>query len=554
MANYYINNHDEFNNVDINEIIQFGSNKKKWKTLKHNGVLFPPEYIKHNVPVIYEGSNIVLDSAPEEYATLYAKHYDSDYIKSSVFRKNFWKDWKKVLGKDHIIQNLESCDFKLINDYLISKREEKKILTPEEKEKEKKIKDEYESKFKTAIVDGVEQEVGNFRMEPPSIFLGRGCNPKLGKLKKRIYPEDVIINIGEDEQIPETLEGHKWGKVIHNTNSEWLAAWKDTITGKIKYLWLGATSELKAKSDKEKFDMARKLKRKIKTIRAKNDLELNSNDSFMRQLSTALYFIDIFALRVGNEKGADTADTVGTTSLRVEHIKFLDDNKIELDFLGKDSVRYKKVLPVDERIYRNLKEFTKNKSDDDQLFDEINAGDVNKYLRSFMPNLTAKVFRTMNASALFQKELNKISNKYENYEEDDKVNVLLDEFNKANAKVAMLCNHQKNINKSNNKQIDNINEMIKKQRRALRKARKSGKKNLERIEMIEQKIKKLKARKEMKIELKNVSLGTSLQNYIDPRLVYFFTKKHGIDINKIFTKVLQDKFKWAQDVDENFKF
>jgi DNA topoisomerase-1 len=43
---------------------------------------------------------------------------------------------------------------------------------------------------------------------------------------------------------------------------------------------------------------------------------------------------------VGNEKGDDEADTVGCCSLRVEHLTFEPDNKITLDFLGKDSMRY----------------------------------------------------------------------------------------------------------------------------------------------------------------------------------------------------------------------
>ena len=274
----------------------------------------------------------------------------------------------------------------------------------------------------------------------------------------------------------------------------------------------------------------------------------------MRQVATALYFIDRFALRVGNEKGEDTTDTVGCTSLRVEHIKLLGDNKVELDFLGKDSVRYKRKLLVDEQVYKNLEDFTKNKVGDDQLFDKINANDVNRYLSSFMTGLTAKVFRTYNASALFQKELKKISIKYENYEEADKINVLLDEFNKANAKVAMLCNHQKNITKSNNKQLDNMNEMIKKQKRLLRKAKKSNKPNPEKIALIESKIKRLKIKKDMKIEMKNVSLGTSKINYISPQITIAFIKKHGLPIDKIFTKNLQDKFKWACETDADFKF
>ena len=61
-----------------------------------------------------------------------------------------------------------------------------------------------------------------------------------------------------------------------------------------------------------------------------------------------LFFLFKLALRVGNEKDEDEADTVGCCSLRVEHIKLFDkfdgigENIVEFDFLGKDSIRYKK--------------------------------------------------------------------------------------------------------------------------------------------------------------------------------------------------------------------
>ena len=42
-----------------------------------------------------------------------------------------------------------------------------------------------------------------------------------------------------------------------------------------------------------------------------------------------------------------------------------------------------------------------------------------------------------------------------------KINLLLDEFNKANAKVALVCNHQKNVNKGFKDQVEKINEKIK---------------------------------------------------------------------------------------------
>jgi DNA topoisomerase-1 len=532
--------------------VQFGGgNKKKWTTLKHNGVMFPPPYVPHKVPLLYEGQTVELDPENEEVATLYAKFTDSEYIKESIFRRNFWHDWKKMLGKDHVIKSLDGCDFSLIYKYLLKEKERKKL-------EGKSVGVEDVEKYKWAEVDGIKQPVGNFRVESAGIFLGRGNSPILGRVKRRIYPEDIIINIGKDEPIPEIpdfLNGHKWKKIIHDNYVEWIASWIDQITGKTKYIWLGSSSSFKTNSDIEKYDLARKLKKRIKTIRAKNEIELKSDDMKMRQIATAFYFIDRYALRVGNEKGENdkTADTVGVTSLRRHHIELLDEGKVKLDFLAKDSIRFHKLLTVDNIIYNNLKLFIEGKDTDDQLFDLINSGDVNNYLKTYMPKLTAKVFRTYNASYFFQKELDKVSSRYDNYNESDKINILLDEFNKANLKIATICHHKKNVNKSNTKQIDTINKQIKTVKAKLRKEKK-GKKNIEKIDKLKSKLKKLKSKKEMKIEMKDYAMGTSKTNYIDPRITVAFLKKHNIDVNKIFPKTLQDRFNWAFSIDETFKF
>jgi DNA topoisomerase-1 len=228
-------------------------------------------------------------------------------------------------------------------------------------------------KYKIAIVDEKEQPIGNFRIEPPGIFLGRGDNPKIGKIKKRIYPEDITINIGKESKIPETLDGHKWGNVIHDRTVEWIASWKDDITGKTKYVWLGDQSDFKANSDMYKFELARKLKNKIKLIEKENEINLDNSSIKIKQIATALYFIDKLALRVGNEKSSEETDTVGVTSLRFEHVKLLENNNIILDFLGKDSVRYYNNIQIDNKVYKNLEEFLKNKNIGDQLFDLINT-------------------------------------------------------------------------------------------------------------------------------------------------------------------------------------
>ena len=57
----------------------------------------------------------------------------------------------------------------------------------------------------------------------------------------------------------------------------------------------------------------------------------------------------------------DEANTVGASTLRVEHIKFSPPNTVIFDFLGKDSVRYFKKIKVPPTIYKNFKLFVKDK-------------------------------------------------------------------------------------------------------------------------------------------------------------------------------------------------
>ena len=543
LFNYFIN-------------LQFGgkNDKAKWKTFKHNGVLFPQPYKPHHVPIIYDGMKIILDEKSEEYATIYAKFVDTEYVKNKVFNKNFFHDWKKYLQKNNIkITDLDKCDFSLIIKHIVKQKEITNDMSKEEKKIIKEKKDKEELKYKIAIVDDKEQPVGNFRMEPPGIFLGRGCHPKAGKIKERIYPEDITLNIDKHAPVPELpsfYKNHKWGKIIHDNTLEWLASWKDNITGKTKYVWLGAKSDFKAKSDEHKFDLARKLAKNINSIRRANDSNLHSDDLKIKQLATALYLIDNFALRVGNEKGDDEADTVGVCSLRVEHITLDEDNILKLDFLGKDSVRYQNKVQIEQHVYMNLDDFIKDKKKDVDLFDLINTIDLNNYVKELMPDLTAKVFRTFNASYLFQNEINKINSQIDKLDDNaNKINLILDLYNKANIKVALLCNHQKNISKSFNQQLEKFDDKIKEL-----KTKKKDTDNKDKKKLIDEKIKEVKAKRDLKIELKNLSLSTSKTNYIDPRISISFLKKHKIPIEKLFSKALIDKFFWAVEVDEKWKF
>jgi DNA topoisomerase-1 len=535
-----------------------GSNKKQWVFLQHNGPMFPPPYVPHKIPVIVNNVKHILPPIAEEYITLYAKYHDSHHLMNNIFKKNFWKDLKPELPSELQNTDLDSFDLSLIIKHINLMKERKANLTKDMKELILKKKEELEEPYKFCIIDGAKQNVGNYKIEPVSIFIGRGTHPKIGCIKKRIFPEDVTINLSKDAKIPDPNIHykdaqpkdihHKWGKVIHDPTVIWLASWKEEITGKMKYIFTSLDSIFKSISDEKKFDLAKKLKKKIKKIRHDYKEQLEDINIKNKQLATALYFIDNLALRVGGSKDTkETSDTVGVTSLRVEHVTLYDNNTIKLDFLGKDSIRYCKKFKVIESVYKNLEQFIKNKTKKEKLFDFISASSINEYLNNFMKDLTAKVLRTYTASLLFQKEINKISEDHvKKLDSNERLNYLIAMFNQANTSVALLCNHQKNVNsESQNKTIDKINDMIKKLRKKAKKGNSLKYTN---------KIKLLKLKKETKIKMKNVSLTTSKNNYIDPRIIFAFIKKFEIEPEKIFNKVLIKRFEWASKVDKDYQF
>ena len=529
-----------------------GATSKQWSYLVHNGPYFSPPHQSHKVPIIVNGKEIVLDNQAEEYMTMYSKFIDTPYINNNTFKKNFWKDVKDLL-KPYNIESLDQIDCKLIKNHLDELKERKANMTKEEKELLKKKQDDLEEPYKFCIIDGVQQSVGNYKIEPPGIFLGRGSHPKLGKIKKRINPEDVTINLSKDAKVPE-IKGHKWKEVIHDQSVIWLASWKEEITGKTKYIFTSLDSFFKSKSDQSKFDLAKQLKRKVNTIREHYEKQLKDGDPKNRQLACALYLIDNLALRVGGSKDTkEEADTVGVTSLRVEHLTLMESNMIKLDFLGKDSVRYCRKVGIHNDVYKNLEEFVKNKSRKDEVFDLINSSSLNEYLSSFMDGLTAKVWRTYNASLVFQKELDKIKeDKIANIDANEKLNYLIAMFNQANTEVALLCNHQKSGNTSINTLLDKIDTKLKELKK--KKNKYQEKKQNDKAKKIDIKIKALKLKKETKTKMKNVSLGTSKNNYIDPRIIFAFIKKFEIPPEKLFTKVLIKRFEWASNVDKDYRF
>ncbi|XP_062102050.1 DNA topoisomerase 1 alpha-like isoform X1 [Humulus lupulus] len=549
-----------------------GDGQKKWTTLEHNGVIFPPAYQPHGVKMLYNGKPVVLTPAQEEVATMFAVMKDTEYALKEVFRENFWNDWRKLLGKNHVIQKLDFCDFTPIYDWYQNEKEKKKQMSSDEKKALKEEKLKQEEKYMWAIVDGVKEKVGNFRVEPPGLFRGRGEHPKSGKLKRRIRPIDVTINIGKDAPVPECpIAGERWKEVRHDNTVTWLAFWNDPINPKeFKYVFLAASSSLKGQSDKEKYEKARMLKGYIQNIRTAYTKDFTSKDVTKRQIAVATYLIDKLALRAGNEKDDDEADTVGCCTLKVENVKPIPPNKLEFNFLGKDSIRYENTVEVELPVYKAIMQFQTGKKGSDDLFDLLDTSKLNAHLKELMPGLTAKVFRTYNASITLDDML---SQETKDGDLEEKKTV----YNTANKQVAIICNHQRTISKSHEAQMSRLMEKIreledvlkelkvdldraKKGKPPLKDAEGKTKRNLnpealeKKIAQTNTKIEKIKRDMHNKEDTKTVALGTSKINYLDPRITVAWCKRHEVPIEKIFNKSLLAKFAWAMDVDPDFRF
>jgi DNA topoisomerase-1 len=340
---------------------------------------------------------------------------------------------------------------------------------------------------------------------------------------------------------------------------------------------------------------------------------------------------------------------VGCCSLRLEHLTFDpnaeggENREIELEFLGKDSMLFKQTIDfgapmyndtndggMGTQVYENLKAFCKKKKKTEEVFDAINPTTLYAHLKTFMDGLTAKVFRTYNASKTLQDELRKgeASPLWNNLTPAEKVV----EYNNANRQVAILCNHQKNVSKAQETQLESIGAKIailKKQRKELKAIgrhlqakevskvplRKSSQAMHDEVKAALAKAKKMKeqattnAQKiaaseadeeakqmrrdltikkfekahlwekaptvdqvkkrivaweakiaKMELELKQrddnkeVSLGTSKMNYMDPRFSVAWCKRNNVPIEKVFSKTLRDKFNWAMAVEPEWEF
>ena len=519
----------------------------KIEKLKHNGVLVPT-YELHGFTIRYNGKRLKLIPDQEEMAVAWVKKLGTDYVKDPVFVKNFVVDFSKALGFENPAR-IDDFDFSEIIRWVEAEKAKKEAMSREEKKKlaeaRKGVREKNKQRYGYAEVNGEVIEIGNYTVEPSSIFMGRGKHPLRGRWKPRVNYEDIILNLSPDAPTPTPSSGGHWKERVFDPHAVWIAKWQDKLRGGLKYLWIADTARFKQEREIEKFNKARELEGLVGRVRQYIEENLASEDIAQRKVATVCYIIDNLKMRVGDERDKDEADTIGATTLRGSHIKIDGSGLVKFDFLGKDSVRWRSIIKPPTQVVNNLRSFIGEPRA--LIFSGVRSEHVNTFLGQVVPGLTAKVFRTYHASKVVREKLagSKVRPEAQDFEKSYVAKL-------SNLEAAITCHHKrklpKNWKESVGKKVDRLKalEAKLKEVRGMPRSRARTK----RIKSLRRRIRAARLKVNLAKATRDYNLGTSLNSYIDPRLYVGWAKEVSHDWKKIYSKTLQRKFAWADDDEE----
>lgn len=570
--------------------------------LIHQGVIVPdlPEPLGLRISV--RGRPIDLTPEQEEMAMAWAAKKDTPYAEDPVFVRNFMVDFSRALGIEPVL-GLDEVDFGQYYARVDENRSLKEALSLAERKalaaERKQMREELKARYGYAIVNGQRVELGTYMVEPSGIFMGRGQHPLRGRWKQGARREDITLNYGPGKA--DLSDG--WAEIVWQPESLWVARWKDRLTGKLKYIWLSDTAPVKQSREAGKFDQALKLDQKLGDVRTAIQAGLASDDPRRRMIATACYLIDTLCLRVGDEKDAEEADTVGATTLRPEHVTLHEDGSAEFEFLGKDSVHWHKTLELPVPVYDSLAELIAHARPSrtadgqnsnaaallPQIFPDVTSASVNAFFSRILPGLSAKKFRTYHATKVVEHSL-----KASRVKASDPEYVKWRAANLANLEAAQLCNHTKQVRgtwedtqvrydqriaaaqeriNAYSRQISDTraryaelqHEAEEKEsaadastreavqaryKKRLTSARRRVDESLNRRKRAQEALGKIKAQMEVARRKREWNTSTSLKSYVDPRVYQRWGERVEYDVlNSFYPTALRRKYAWVQYVD-----
>jgi len=538
--------------------------KARFESLTSNGPIFPVKY----EPKGYNANGEKLSPLAEEMAWKAARFIGSDYeaecfAPTSNMWKCFWPELttiqQKLSQKDYMAM---MSGMKATQEIL---KEEKKSLSKEEKLAIKAEKDALKEKHGVATLNGQPAPLCGYLIEDANWILTRGKDPRKFCWKYAVEEKDVVLNI-VNEKSPANWKG----EVKADPASIWAVKYQikcgrpEMSCYKVlnKIIAFAPQVSVRQEMTTGKFDKSADILKNWDFLQKEiKKACLKGNDAAL-----IVYLIQETGIRVGNERDeSKMALTYGMSTLEGQHIKFSNYplvNTVTFNFLGKDSVPETRSIIIDTEIWNILN--NKKLYPGKRIF-KVSSGDVNIFLKKLMPGISVKNLRTVKCNEVLVRNL-KVQNVTKKNSEAEKLRAMFI----ANLEIAKTMNHQKNIGKTQKEGEGKCAERVAKAKARIKDMKKRHKDQLAKLDELAVKYRKAFAgmkflkeklaeidekrikignqrsraflsieKSELALEKKQltaeISLGTSLQNYADFRIIKSFCEEIELPIEKIFT-------------------
>ncbi len=128
-----------------------------WKSLQHNGILFPDEFESQGIKIKIKGQQVELSLRQEEMIYQWAKKKDTPYVQDKVFQKNFTDDFAKTFDSEFDKLSYSDIDFSQPYKLVDKEKDLKEMMSKEEKKKlaakRKELREELKEKYGDRIID-----------------------------------------------------------------------------------------------------------------------------------------------------------------------------------------------------------------------------------------------------------------------------------------------------------------------------------------------------------------------------------------------------------------
>lgn len=510
----------------------------RWSTLTHHGIRVAPEVpagssSSSGLKIKTKGGrgeSISLGAEASEYlvdAMRKGWFYKGMLLGSREAAVNFWADWSALLPKS-AQKHLKSLDDLVASDV-------SSVMDAAYAKKEKKEKSD-EEKYGVAWVDGNAQPIRPIGVDKPGVFVGVTRYKALtGRLRPRITSRDVTLNIGKGVKAPKG----PWKEVIHNPHVDWIASWRDPLTGLLKYARFAPKSSMERESAQARFNLAREASLAIPRI-ARRSVALmtrpGEENRRSRHVGACLWLIGVMGMRIGAGVVAQSM-AFGASTLLARHVSLVRGGKgIRFQFPGKDGVPYVRTVKEPPSLVEVLADASVRrgagrgrKRADDALFDALPSKKLQGEWNTIFPGMrvTSKVLRTSHASSIYDAEVRSLVSKGVN---------LRDAMYIGNVKVALFCNHRKvrSVDEQTTMEMAEMAEMDLAKAEALLAALKPD---------------VVKIRDQI-VKPYGLLLSTSRTSYIDPRITVAACKRTGVSAGRCKTM----EASWAANAPATFSW